>query len=90
MHQQANLRIAGRVRALAAQQTNVALDDITMESHLQNDLRFDSLDHLDYAAAIEDEYQIRIPDEQVPDLRNIGHVVELVVSMLGRRQTPAM
>lgn len=78
--------VADRLRRLAAEQTHLEPDEITLESHLQNDLRFDSLDHIDYAAAVEEEYDIRISDKQVQQVRNIGQMVETVLRLLRRRQ----
>ena len=74
--------VADRLRHLAAEQTNLQPNEVTLESHLQNDLSFDSLDHIDYAAAVEEEYDIRIPEGQVQDLRNVGQVLDAVMRIL--------
>lgn len=74
--------VADRLRQLAAEQTNLQRSDVTLESHLQNDLGFDSLDHIDYAAAVEEEYDIRIPERQVRALRNVGQVLDTVLRIL--------
>ena len=44
------------------------------------DLDIDSLDLVEYTMAVEDEFSITLPDEELTDLDNIGDMVTLVLA----------
>ncbi|SHJ67635.1 acyl carrier protein [Paramaledivibacter caminithermalis] len=52
--------------------------EITMDTSLMNDLEADSLDAVEVIMAIEDEFDIEIPDEDAEDFKNIGDIVRYV------------
>lgn len=52
--------------------------NITMETSLIGDLEADSLDAVEVIMAIEDEFDIEIPDEDAEDFKNIGDIVKYV------------
>ncbi|RKD23581.1 acyl carrier protein [Caminicella sporogenes DSM 14501] len=52
--------------------------EITMETSLINDLEADSLDAVEVIMAIEDEFDIEIPDEDAEEFKNIGDIVKYV------------
>eukprot|EP01084_Bolivina_argentea_P018963 35286_1 len=47
-------------------------------SHLQNDLGLDSLDQVEFGLAIEDEFDIEIPDEEAEQIVTVGDAVDLI------------
>lgn len=53
-------------------------DDVTNESTLE-DLDMDSLDVVEIMQAIEDDLGIRVPDEDLEELKTIGDAVTAVV-----------
>ena len=76
--------IQTRVIELAAEQAGVDKSQITPATHFGNDLNFDSLDTVEYAMSIEDEFHVSIPDEAVERLQTVGDVVDLLA-----REVPA-
>jgi len=52
--------------------------EITLETSLMGDLEADSLDAVEVIMAIEDEFDIEIPDEDAEDFKNIGDIVKYV------------
>lgn len=59
----------------------LGLDDdttITMDSSLMKDLEADSLDAVEIIMAIEDEFDVEIPDEDAEGFKNIGDIVRYV------------
>lgn len=52
--------------------------EITMETSLINDLEADSLDAVEVIMAIEDEFDVEIPDEDAEEFKNIGDIVRYV------------
>lgn len=51
-------------------------DEITMETSLKEDLGADSLDAVELNMALEDEFDIKIPDEVLKDMLTVGNIVE--------------
>ncbi|MDR3296474.1 MAG: acyl carrier protein [Clostridiales Family XIII bacterium] len=56
------------------------LDDavITMDTHLMKDLEADSLDAVEIIMAIEDEFDIEVPDEEAEKFQSVGDIVRYV------------
>jgi acyl carrier protein len=51
---------------------------ITMDTHLMKDLEADSLDAVEIIMAIEDEFDIEIPDEEAENFQSVGDIVRYV------------
>ncbi|MDD2217613.1 MAG: acyl carrier protein [Eubacteriales bacterium] len=71
-----------RIKELIAEQLNVSVDSVTLETHLMKDLEADSLDAVEIIMAIEDEYEIEIPDEDAEKFQSIGDIVKFVEEKL--------
>ena len=67
-----------RIRELLAEQLELDANDITMDSNIMDDFDADSLDVVDMIMALEDEYSIEVPDEDVENFRTVGDVVRYV------------
>ncbi len=65
-----------KVRDIIAKQLDVDAADITMESKLVDDLKADSLDVVELIMDLEQEFDIEIPDEELPKVRTVGDIVE--------------
>ena len=52
---------------------------------LQADGYVDSLDMIELVMAVEDEFRIEIPDEQVESVKTVGAYVELAVRLINKR-----
>ena len=52
--------------------------EISMETSLMKDLEADSLDAVEIIMAIEDEFDVEIPDEDAEGFKNIGDIVRYV------------
>ncbi len=69
-----------RIRAILAEQLDVAEDEITMESSIAEDLGADSLDVVDLIMSIEDEFDLEVPDTEVENIKTVGDVVNYIES----------
>lgn len=67
-----------KIRAILAEQLDVAEDEITMESNIGEDLGADSLDVVDLVMTIEDEFEIEVPDDQIENIKTVGDVVNYI------------
>ncbi|HHV46521.1 MAG TPA: acyl carrier protein [Tissierellia bacterium] len=54
------------------------IESITMETSIMRDLDADSLDAVEVMMALEDEFQIEIPDEDAEKFNNIGDIVKYI------------
>lgn len=67
-----------KVQEKVAEQLGVELDEITMEASFIDDLGADSLDIVELLMALEEEFDIEIPDEEAEKLSTVGDIVEYV------------
>ena len=67
-----------KVKELISQQLDVKADDITEASNIQDDLGADSLDVVDLVMALEDEFDVEIPEDQVENIKTVGDIVKFV------------
>ena len=52
-----------KIKGIIAEQLGVDEEEVKMETHLMKDLEADSLDAVEIIMAIEDEFDIEVPDE---------------------------
>ncbi|HHY91089.1 MAG TPA: acyl carrier protein [Clostridiales bacterium] len=68
-----------KIKGIIIEQLGLDEDtEITMETSLMNDLEADSLDAVEIIMAIEDEFDIEIPDEDAEEFKNLGDIVHYV------------
>ena len=67
-----------KIRDIIVEQLGVDGDDITMDTNLTRDLEADSLDAVEIIMAIEDEFDIEIPDEEAEQFQLISNLVKYV------------
>ncbi|MBX3417500.1 MAG: acyl carrier protein [Pirellulaceae bacterium] len=65
-----------RVIEIVAEQLGVDRDKITRESNFVNDLGADSLDTVELVMELEEEFDIKIPDETAEKIQTVGQAVE--------------
>ena len=64
------------MKKMIAEQLNCDESQITAESSFKDDLGADSLDLFELVMALEDEYNVEIPAEELADLETVGDVIE--------------
>jgi acyl carrier protein len=68
-----------RIRTIVAEQLGVKLDEITEDASILDDLGADSLDVVELVMAIEEEFDIEVPDEDVEGIRTVGDMERYVL-----------
>ena len=68
--------IQQRVKKIVAEQLGVAEEEIKLESSFVDDLGADSLDTVELVMALEDEFEIEIPDEQAEKITTVQQAVD--------------
>ncbi len=64
-----------KMKEIIAEQLSTEAADITMETSFKEDLGADSLDLFELVMALEDEYSVEIPSEDLEKLLTVGDVV---------------
>ncbi|OAA31396.1 acyl carrier protein [Kosmotoga arenicorallina S304] len=72
-----------KVREIIAEKLGIEVDDIELSSDLTEDLGADSLDLVDLVMAFEDEFGIKVEDEQVENIKTVENIVSYVAKVLG-------
>ena len=67
-----------KIKKALSEQLGIDESLITLESTVVEDLNIDSLDLVELILALEEEYQIIIPEEEAENLSTIGDVVNYV------------
>ncbi|HEY8888867.1 MAG TPA: acyl carrier protein [Clostridium sp.] len=67
-----------KIRACIASQLSIDEEEIKMESSFMNDLGADSLDIVELIMALEEQYDIEIPDEDVEKIVTVSDIVEYI------------
>ncbi len=75
--------IQAKVRKILAENLSVPEDSITMDSRFQEDLDADSLDLVEAVLALEEEFNVNIPEEEMEDVKTVGEAINVVMSKLG-------
>lgn len=65
-----------KMKQLIAEELNCDESEITAETNFKEDLGADSLDLFELVMALEEEYDIEIPAEELADLETVGSVMD--------------
>ena len=67
-----------QVSDIVAKRLDADKEKITSKTHFVNDLGADSLDTVELVMELEDEFDIKIPDEEAEKIQTIGEAVEFI------------
>lgn len=67
-----------KVKKIIVEQLGVEEDDIAMESSFIDDLGADSLDIVELIMALEEEFDIEIPDSEAEKITIVGDAVDYI------------
>ena len=72
------MSLEDKVKKIIAEQLSVAEDQIKPESAFVEDLGADSLDTVELVMALEEEFEIDIPDEEAEKIRTFQDVLNYI------------
>ena len=75
--------IEARVRKVLSEQLAIDEGQVTPDARFAEDLNADSLDLVEAVLALEEEWNIEIPEEEMDGVKTVGQAVQLVASKLG-------
>lgn len=65
-----------KMKEIIEEQLNLDVSQINEESNLKDDLGADSLDLFELVTALEEEYNIEFPTEELENMTTVGSVME--------------
>ncbi|MCG9885500.1 MAG: acyl carrier protein [Cyanobacteria bacterium] len=78
-----NPDILEKVRSIVSEQLGVDAAEVKPESSFTDDLGADSLDIVELVMALEEEFDIEIPDEEAEKIATVGQAAEHIAAAKG-------
>ncbi len=72
------MAIIKKVKAIIVEQLGVEEEEVKMESSFVDDLGADSLDIVELVMALEEEFELEIPDEDAEKIRTVSEAVKYI------------
>jgi len=76
--------VVEKVSKIISEQLDVSEDDVVLSASFVDDLGADSLDQVELIMAIEEEYDISIPDEEAEKIVTVQDAVDYINKALGQ------
>lgn len=70
--------ISGRVKSIIVEQLGVSMEEVTEKASFIEDLGADSLDIVELIMALEEEFDMEIPDEDAEKIQTVSDVVNYI------------
>ena len=70
--------IFDKLQELVVDQLGVEEDEVTMEATMQDDLGADSLDLVDLVMSVEEEFGVKVADEDLENIKTVGDIVNYI------------
>ncbi|OGR78607.1 MAG: acyl carrier protein [Elusimicrobia bacterium GWC2_64_44] len=74
-----------RVKKIITEQLAVDAAEVTPQAQFVQDLGADSLDTVELVMALEEEFDIEIPDEDAEKIRTVGMAVDYIKEKSGKK-----
>lgn len=71
-----------RLRTLVAETLGVEEEEVVPEASFEDDLNVDHQELVDLMVAIEEEFDVRIPDDEMSELATVGDAVDYLEDKL--------
>lgn len=75
--------VSSRLNDVLVSELGLDADKIKDDAHFEEDLDVDSLGVVELLMALEDEFDIKIPDEEAESIMTVGQAIDLVNTKLG-------
>ena len=75
--------IESKLTDLLVEELGLDRDKIKLEATFEEDLEVDSLGVVELLMALEDNFDVKIPDEEAETITTVGQAVDVIVAKLG-------
>jgi len=76
--------IEEKIRKIICEQLDVPEEDVVMDASFVDDLGADSLDQVELIMAMEEEFDVSIPDEDAEKIATVKDAVNYVMNAIGK------
>ncbi|MCK4936181.1 MAG: acyl carrier protein [Elusimicrobiales bacterium] len=76
--------IEERVKKIVVEQLGVSEDEVNNESSFVDDLGADSLDTVELVMALEEEFDIEIPDEDAEKIQKVQQAIDYITNKVAK------
>jgi acyl carrier protein len=73
-----------KIKAIVADKLSISEDQVTEEASFIDDLGADSLDTVELVMALEDKFDMNIPDEEAEKLTTVGKAMDYILANLSK------
>ena len=70
--------VAERVKRVVAENLDVKPEEVTDKASFVEDLRADSLDTVELVMALEEEFEVEIPDEEAEKITTVQEAIDYI------------
>ncbi len=74
-----------KIKAIVADKLSISEDQVTEEASFIDDLGADSLDTVELVMALEDEFDLDIPDEDAEKMSTVGKAIDYVLVFIQKK-----
>lgn len=71
-------QVADRLKDVLVSELGLDADKVSEEATFEEDLEVDSLGVVELLMALEDEFGVKIPDEEAENIHTVGQAVDMV------------
>ena len=71
-----------RIKEIISEQLGVSEDSIKMETSFIDDLGADSLDLVELIMALEEEFDVEMPDDEIENIKTVSDAVSFLKNLL--------
>ncbi len=79
--------VEGKVKEIIVEQLSVDPEQVNLQASFVNDLGADSLDTVELVMALEEEFDLEIPDEEAEKIATVGQAVEYIKTKLQEKKS---
>ena len=72
--------VTDQIKQILVQQLGIDEDQVTLQASFQQDLDADSLDLVELIMELEDQFDIKITDEEAQKISTVGEAVDYVMA----------
>jgi len=72
------MAVSEKIKSIIAEQLGVKVEEVTPQASFIDDLGADSLDTVELIMALEEEFNVEIPDEDAEKMTTVGDAVKYI------------
>lgn len=78
-------KVKAEVKVIVSQVAEIEADKIKEDALFAEDLGVDSMMALEIAASIEKKFKVVIPEDQIPNIRSLKNIYELLEKLMEKK-----